>query len=904
MSTTYQYGQSAESPAYHQPAPASKKKFVFAFGMMIALSVLSLWSASLLAQQPTKPVISFVSKPPVEAYIGIEYVYAPRTEQTVASLLPPTFSLVTAPSGMTIDPRTGIVRWTPKEKGTVKVAIRASLGGTTATNDLAATQEYELKVSNTPSLPPTVKAQIIFSTQPPLNAFTGLEYTYEARAYYVDPLALLRQQPVINYTLEKAPQGMTIGATTGTLVWKPSAAGTVEITIRAALASNSSMSTVQSFKIQVSPLDSVKIRFASQAPPQAITGNEYVYHSYALYGTNVKIPIPLNGNTDAVSVTWPIDITQKNVVYSIVNAPQGATINSSSGTLRWKPALTANGSVSMTIRAALVANDKISTTQTIQVKIIQRDSVAVRFTSTPLREATVGKEYRYECRAIYDLSLYGLNPSSVNGQKGLISYSFVKFPSGMTIDPTTGTVRWTPTAAGTYTVNIRAVVTTNNSIKAEQVFEINVQAGRPGQQAGLFITSTPPKEAQTGREYVYNVQTTYNPSRTNPQPTPIRAPDIRFSLITAPKGMTIDSVNGIVRWTPTEAGDVKVSLRATATNIPGTSATVSTTQDFTIRVTQGHCATLRGSVRYSDGSVVVSGVVTLAPVPATSGQVTILPVFTARIQNGDYALSLNAGTYKLTITGDDIKDFSVDAVQITCGGTTERNFTVERRPVAKFYVVSGKVTRKSNGAGVRSTIEFIPQVTTGTVNNLLLRLYTAQTDTSGAYKIVVDDRYTYIARAVPQRISPSGPQLITVYYNGATDEKNATKITITGDRNDINFVIPDGVTELNTAAPDVADGQAQQTQQSTQTASQVVGVARLSIAPNPAYGMTTVQLPLMNGTARLSVVNTLGSVVFTATVDAALGVYSVDVSNLPQGVYTVRIIGDGIAASAQMLVSR
>jgi Calcineurin-like phosphoesterase/Bacterial Ig domain/Putative Ig domain len=64
-----------------------------------------------------------------------------------------------------------------------------------------------------------------------------------------------------------------------------------------------------------------------------------------------------------------------------------------------------------------------------------------KITSTPVTEASVGQPYTYEATAT------GTQP---------ITWSIVSGPSGLTIDPNTGVVSWTPNGAGSFGVQIKA----------------------------------------------------------------------------------------------------------------------------------------------------------------------------------------------------------------------------------------------------------------------------------------------------------------------------------------------------------------------------------------------------------------------------------------------------------------
>lgn len=126
-----------------------------------------------------------------------------------------------------------------------------------------------------------------------------------------------------------------------------------------------------------------------------------------------------------------------------------------------------------------------------------------------------------------------------------------------------------------------------------------------GAPAGALITSVPPLQAFVGDPFYYDVNASGNPA---PQ----------YSLTSAPLGMNIETVTGLINWTPAMAGIFNVSVAA------GNFAGVDT-QSFVIEVTQLpscpsdllHYWTLdesSGTV-YSDQTGAASAVCSICPQP-------------------------------------------------------------------------------------------------------------------------------------------------------------------------------------------------------------------------------------------------------------------------------------------------
>jgi hypothetical protein len=681
------------------------------------------------------------------------------------------------------------------------------------------------------------QAVLRFVSQPPSVAYLGLAYTYQALAVYgssrdvtILPFPLpgsnanVRAQ--ISYSLDAAPQGMTIESTSGIVRWTPPAAsstGAVAVTIRATATLTpttsgtiSQTSATQTFRIQVQSLDNISIMFASQAPNEAITGVEYQYRPFAVYGTrsgDSSRQIPLQGaNQDAIR-------------YELVSGPQGMTFDATRNVIRWTPAATTPaGSVAFTVRASLIAQTSISTTQTFTVRVVSREQVAVRFVSAPPREATVGREYVYNARAFYNLALFGVNP--------LPTLSNLPFPN-----------------------------VTNATRDLGNVI------------GGLL----------TPRNLTYNI-------------------------VSGPQGMTIDATTGTVRWTPRDTATAQVSIRAAVS----TNATLSSTQTFTIRVAQGPCATFAGRVRFTDGSAVIAGTVTLQA--TTNGTVTqpsganvnSAVTYSTAIQNGSYRLTVRPGSYFMSVAGNDfVTQYAINVpspdratrFEVKCGDSLVRDFVVERRPTPRFYLVSGKVTRQSDAAPVRATVEFVQTPSTANTRPSS-RVFSATTDQNGNYALALSNEFTYTVRAVPAQSSG----LATLYYNGTangtTNATGATTLTVAGDVT-LNFALP----QARQFVAQAADGESA----TIGNNGDVVPNNRtetLFVAPNPVSNEAVVKLPSFRGKARLFVANTLGVTLLTLDTNSAESSIPLNVGTFPPGTYTVRLVGDDVNATARIFITR
>jgi sugar lactone lactonase YvrE len=125
-----------------------------------------------------------------------------------------------------------------------------------------------------------------------------------------------------------------------------------------------------------------------------------------------------------------VDVDQDKVKYTLAFAPQGMTINATSGLVSWRPQGFQVGVQNVEILAddgdPLMGKSR----QTFNITVANvNDPPQVQ--STPFTEATVSEEYVYKVIASDE-------------DNDNLTFSLLKAPSGMKIDPKTGEIHWTP----------------------------------------------------------------------------------------------------------------------------------------------------------------------------------------------------------------------------------------------------------------------------------------------------------------------------------------------------------------------------------------------------------------------------------------------------------------------------
>ncbi len=147
---------------------------------------------------------------------------------------------------------------------------------------------------------------------------------------------------------------------------------------------------------------------------------------------------------------------------NIAPLPSGATFNEASRTFSWTPNFNQAGSYQVTfyVRDPFGAYDKETVTITVvDVPVVNPPgpNQPPFFTSTPVRNADLNVQYLYDADAV-----------DPNGDA--LTYSLEKAPQGMTINPSTGLVVWTPTENGKHEI---VIAVTDATFIVRQRYTIN-----------------------------------------------------------------------------------------------------------------------------------------------------------------------------------------------------------------------------------------------------------------------------------------------------------------------------------------------------------------------------------------------------------------------------------------------
>jgi hypothetical protein len=240
------------------------------------------------------------------------------------------------------------------------------------------------------------------------------------------------------------------------------------------------------------------------------------------------------------------------------------TIVSATGVIQWTPT---NEHVGNNAVVAKVDDGRGgSDDQSFTITVINVNDPPV-ITSTPVTTAKEGELYTYDVNAT--------DPDAGD----VLTYSLTKSPSGMSINPATGLIQWTPTEEQLDDNDVIVQVSDTSGATDTQDFTIVVvEAG----SNPPVITSTPITTGTVGVLYKYDVEATDDDDD-----------PLTFSLTTFPEGMTIDAITGLISWTPSgiQAGSHDVTVKVS----DGRGG--SDSQSFTIKVLAPTIRPVAGSLQ-------------------------------------------------------------------------------------------------------------------------------------------------------------------------------------------------------------------------------------------------------------------------------------------------------------------
>lgn len=498
-----------------------------------------------------------------DASVNEGQTYTRPAPTLVKGTSPITYTLTTAPAGMTISPATGAITWPSPTADDSPFTVTIYAENAYGVDE----KSFSLTVVRPPLIEPIDDAEVLEGT-----AYTG------------PTPALVQGTLPVSWTLVDRPAGMTINTATGVVSWPnvPPVEGPHAVTIRA---SNPAGDDTESWQIIVRVIPEL----APIADIEIAEGDPYVGPTPALVKgtapvtwTLVEGPAGMAIDPDTGQVSWPnttaegtphqVTIRATNawgsddetwqvrvvrpptiapigdatitkgqtyvgptptltdgtppVQWSLVGGPADLAVNPTTGVVTWSGSPVA-GVHEITIRAANMAG---ADEETWRLEVI-----------APPVFGTMADTEVMEYAAFV-----GAAPPLVEGTPP-ITFSLVSGPAGMTIDPGTGIVSWASAQPSltAYTVSIRA----SNAVGSDVVSFLLTVLSPPA------IVPIADASVAEGTAFVSPV----------PQRTKGTAPVV-WSLTGGPAGMTMDPATGRVSWLNPTADGSPFALTTTATN--------------------------------------------------------------------------------------------------------------------------------------------------------------------------------------------------------------------------------------------------------------------------------------------------------------------------------------------------
>ncbi|HVE55945.1 MAG TPA: Ig-like domain-containing protein [Pyrinomonadaceae bacterium] len=336
-----------------------------------------------------------------------------------------------APSGMTIDSKTGAISWTPSEAqgaGDFPVTVRVTDNGSPS---LSATRTFNVRVNEINAAP-----KLTAIGNKTVDEETLLTFTAGANDSDLPANSL-------TYSLVNAPAGAAINASTGAFSWTPTeaqGAGSYTVTFRVTDNGTPALSAEETVTITV--------REVNQPP---------VVNNAEINGVEDKsVSFVLNASD--------VDLPANTLKYSIVAGPQNGSLSGSGLNLTYTPKPDFNGSDSFKYKVNDGAAD--SAAATISIKI------------APVNDAPTANPDRAETKenVPVDISVTA-NDKDVDGDK--ITVTGVSDAVGGTVKiGSGGNVQFTP----------------NQDFRGTGSFKYTISDGSGGTAIGLVTVTVNPAE--------------------------------------------------------------------------------------------------------------------------------------------------------------------------------------------------------------------------------------------------------------------------------------------------------------------------------------------------------------------------------------------------------------------------
>lgn len=343
-----------------------------------------------------------------------------------------TYSLDSAPAGMSIDSSSGAISWTPGESagpGDHPVTVRVTDNGSPSLYHTVSFSVHVNEVNSAPVLDPI----------PDKTTDELVLLSVDANASDADMPANL-----LSYSLDAAPTGMSIDGASGAISWTPSETdgpGDYPVTVRVTDDGSPSLSHTVSFSIHVNEVN--------VAPELAAIGN-----------STIDEQVPFGFNASATDADQP----SNGLTFSLVGQPSGASI-SSGGAFSWTPSESQGpGSYTFTVRVSDDGDPSLYDEQEITI-VVNEVNLPPVLNAISNQTGVWGNSFAFTASA-----------SDPDIPANSLAFSLIGAPAGAGIDPMSGVFAWVPSGGqiGSHTFVVRVTDNGSPSLHDEQSVTINV----------------------------------------------------------------------------------------------------------------------------------------------------------------------------------------------------------------------------------------------------------------------------------------------------------------------------------------------------------------------------------------------------------------------------------------------
>lgn len=338
--------------------------------------------------------------------------------------------------------------FSPKKDDTFTIARFPSRVGTFANFDAPAPDRFAWDVIYNP----TNVQLMVLNSAPTLAAITN-QTINEATLLLLTVSATDQDLPAqtLTYSLDTAPPGMTINASSGLVEWTPTETqgpGVYDVTVRATDNGTPVLFHTNSFTVTVNEVN--------VAPQLTVPGPQSVNEL-------VELVFTVNA-TDA-------DLPANALTYQMLSGPSGATFNPATREFRWTPTEAQGPGVSNAVfrvtdnNPGAVNTQQLSATNTVAITI-NEVNVAPDLAAVPNATLHAGTAYQFT-----------LSATDSDLPANTLTYSLVTGPAGATVDNNSGLVSWdAPMSAAGATTNFTVRVTDNGvpPLPADRSFQVTV----------------------------------------------------------------------------------------------------------------------------------------------------------------------------------------------------------------------------------------------------------------------------------------------------------------------------------------------------------------------------------------------------------------------------------------------